>query len=146
MMHVAAQIASGMEYLEAHYFIHRDLAARNCLVGENLLVKLADFGLSRLLKMDDLYTAREGSKFPIKVGVYVCVVSSEEFQGEFVDGFFSQLSSSHSLHSGRRQSLSTSIFSPSNRMSGRSAFAYGRLQRLARRRIRASTSSACWKN
>ena len=36
-------------------------------MGDNLLVKLADFGLSRLLKVEDLYTAREGAKFPIKV-------------------------------------------------------------------------------
>ena len=43
----------------------RDLAARNCLVGDNNLVKVADFGLSRLLK-EDIYTASQGAKFPIK--------------------------------------------------------------------------------
>jgi len=41
------------------------LAARNCLVGENHLVKVADFGLARLMR-DDTYTAHAGAKFPIK--------------------------------------------------------------------------------
>ena len=27
--------------------VHRDVSARNCLVGKELKVKLADFGLSR---------------------------------------------------------------------------------------------------
>lgn len=44
---------------------YRDLAARNCLVGENHLVKVADFGLARLMR-DDTYTAHAGAKFPIK--------------------------------------------------------------------------------
>ena len=43
----------------------RDLAARNCLVGENHVVKVADFGLARLIR-DDTYTAHPGAKFPIK--------------------------------------------------------------------------------
>ena len=46
-------------------FLFRDLAARNCLVGEDHLVKVADFGLARLMK-DDTYTAHAGAKFPIK--------------------------------------------------------------------------------
>uniref|UniRef100_A0A8C9RI78 Tyrosine-protein kinase n=1 Tax=Scleropages formosus TaxID=113540 RepID=A0A8C9RI78_SCLFO len=65
LLYMATQISSAMEYLEKKNFIHRDLAARNCLVGENQLVKVADFGLSRLMT-GDTYTAHAGAKFPIK--------------------------------------------------------------------------------
>ncbi|XP_022644251.1 tyrosine-protein kinase Abl-like isoform X2 [Varroa jacobsoni] len=66
LMHMATQVASAMAYLESCNFIHRDLAARNCLVGENHLIKVADFGLARLMRDDDTYTAHAGAKFPIK--------------------------------------------------------------------------------
>ncbi|KAK7084452.1 Tyrosine-protein kinase abl1 [Halocaridina rubra] len=65
LLYMATQVAAAMEYLEERNFIHRDLAARNCLVGENHLVKVADFGLARLMR-DDTYTAHAGAKFPIK--------------------------------------------------------------------------------
>lgn len=65
LLDMAAQIASGMSYLESQKLIHRDLAARNILVGKNKIVKVADFGLARVIE-DSEYTARQGAKFPIK--------------------------------------------------------------------------------
>lgn len=62
---MGAQIADGMAYLEARNYVHRDLAARNILVGENNIVKIADFGLARLIKETE-YEARAGARFPIK--------------------------------------------------------------------------------
>ena len=50
-----------MSYLEKENFIHRDLRAANILVGENNLVKVADFGLARALDhQNDVYLAQEG--------------------------------------------------------------------------------------
>ena len=65
LIDMSAQIASGMAYLESQNYIHRDLAARNVLVGDNNIVKIADFGLARLIKEDE-YEARVGARFPIK--------------------------------------------------------------------------------
>ncbi len=45
----------GMEYLCSQHFVHRDLATRNCLVGESLVVKISDFGLSRDVYSSDYY-------------------------------------------------------------------------------------------
>lgn len=64
MLYICTQVADGMAYLELHKCIHRDLAARNCLVADELRVKIADFGMGRVI--DDLYTARTGSKMPVK--------------------------------------------------------------------------------
>lgn len=49
LLNMCIQVSSGMAYLESHNYIHRDLAARNCLVGNGNIVKVADFGLTRLV-------------------------------------------------------------------------------------------------
>lgn len=60
-------IASGMKYLSEMGYVHRDLAARNILINSNLVCKVSDFGLSRVLEDDPeaAYTTR-GGKIPIR--------------------------------------------------------------------------------
>uniref|UniRef100_A0A3P8TU52 receptor protein-tyrosine kinase n=1 Tax=Amphiprion percula TaxID=161767 RepID=A0A3P8TU52_AMPPE len=61
-------IASGMKYLSDMSYVHRDLAARNILVNSNLVCKVSDFGLSRVLEDDPeaAYTTRVRRKIPIR--------------------------------------------------------------------------------
>ncbi|KAM9694397.1 tyrosine-protein kinase Fer isoform 4-T12 [Trichechus inunguis] len=57
--------AAGMAYLESKNCIHRDLAARNCLVGENNLLKISDFGMSRQ-EDGGVYSSSGLKQIPIK--------------------------------------------------------------------------------
>uniref|UniRef100_A0AAV2LTE0 Ephrin type-A receptor 6 n=1 Tax=Knipowitschia caucasica TaxID=637954 RepID=A0AAV2LTE0_KNICA len=60
-------ITVGMTYLSDMGYVHRDLAARNILVDKNLVCKVSDFGMSRVLEDDSeaAYTAT-GGKIPIR--------------------------------------------------------------------------------
>ncbi|XP_041716729.2 ephrin type-A receptor 7 isoform X6 [Coregonus clupeaformis] len=60
-------IAAGMRYLSDMGYVHRDLAARNVLVNSNLVCKVSDFGLSRVIDDDPeaVYTTT-GGKIPVR--------------------------------------------------------------------------------
>lgn len=66
LLNFAHQIAAGMLYLSVQKFIHRDLATRNCLIDDNMRVKIADFGLSHKIYMQDYYKGDERDAIPIR--------------------------------------------------------------------------------
>ncbi|XP_060686545.1 tyrosine-protein kinase receptor Tie-1 [Hemiscyllium ocellatum] len=63
LLQFASDVTKGMQYLSEKQFIHRDLAARNVLVGENLVAKIADFGLSR---GEEVYVKKTMGRLPVR--------------------------------------------------------------------------------
>lgn len=55
-------LSQGMSYLEDVRLVHRDLAARNVLVKSPNHVKITDFGLARLLDIDETEYHADGGK------------------------------------------------------------------------------------
>lgn len=66
LVSIARQVAAGMVYLSERKFVHRDLATRNCLISDDMVVKIADFGLSQKMYAADYYRGSEHDAIPIR--------------------------------------------------------------------------------
>ncbi|GIL93113.1 hypothetical protein Vretifemale_20566 [Volvox reticuliferus] len=61
IMKLARDVARGMDYLHQRKIIHRDLKAANLLMDENAIVKIADFGVARVIESSGCMTAETGT-------------------------------------------------------------------------------------
>ncbi|KAK7793678.1 hypothetical protein R5R35_013157 [Gryllus longicercus] len=73
LLNWCTQIARGMAYLEEKRLVHRDLAARNVLVQTPTCVKITDFGLAKLLAINEDEYKAAGGKMPIKWLALECI-------------------------------------------------------------------------
>lgn len=65
LVHIATQVAQGMEHIHNNGIVHRDLAARNVLVGDTINdVKIGDFGMAK--SIDSMGTIPRDAKLPMK--------------------------------------------------------------------------------
>ncbi|GFS11684.1 receptor protein-tyrosine kinase [Elysia marginata] len=63
LISLALGTAQGLRHLCEQQIIHRDVAARNVLLGDKLVAKIADFGLS---KNDQTYVKTSSTRVPIR--------------------------------------------------------------------------------
>uniref|UniRef100_A0A6N2M1E4 non-specific serine/threonine protein kinase n=1 Tax=Salix viminalis TaxID=40686 RepID=A0A6N2M1E4_SALVM len=61
LIKVAIDVSKGMNYLHQNNIIHRDLKTANLLMDENEVVKVADFGVSRVQTQTEVMTAETGT-------------------------------------------------------------------------------------
>ena len=46
--------------------VHRDLACRNILIDEKKILKISDFGLSRIVGQNEVYTLTNYGRLPLR--------------------------------------------------------------------------------
>jgi serine/threonine protein kinase len=61
LLKVAVEICRGMDYLHKRKIAHRDLKAANLLMDETGTVKIADFGVARIMDTAGVMTAETGT-------------------------------------------------------------------------------------
>ena len=64
---MAMEVSDGMGFLSSQNVVHRDLSARNILVGKNMQMKIADFGMARdVAQSDNEYQMESDDIVPVR--------------------------------------------------------------------------------
>lgn len=75
----------GIEYLHAQGIVHRDIKPDNCLVTNEDILKVVDFGVSEMFEKDsDMYTAKSAGS-PAFLPPELCVVKHGDVSGKAAD-------------------------------------------------------------
>mmetsp|Transcript_12544 Transcript_12544/g.18959 ORF Transcript_12544/g.18959 Transcript_12544/m.18959 type:complete len:596 (-) Transcript_12544:19-1806(-) len=105
------QIIAGIEYCHHHMVVHRDLKPENLLLDENQCVKIADFGLSNIMRdgdflktscgspnyaapeviSGDLYAGAEVDIWSCGVILYALLCGSLPFDDDYIPALFQKI-------------------------------------------------------
>ncbi|CAH8669006.1 unnamed protein product [Dicrocoelium dendriticum] len=66
LLTMARDACEAMVYLSDNYYVHRDVATRSFLVGNNMIIKLADFFMCRPIQPNVDFVAAEDIYLPIR--------------------------------------------------------------------------------
>jgi predicted Ser/Thr protein kinase len=83
---IAAEVASALTYAHARRVVHRDLKPENVLLDEQGRVRLADFGLSRLVKTDPAQATTHLTRTDVILGTYEYMAPEQRRGSSDVDG------------------------------------------------------------
>lgn len=61
VLKIGTEVCRGMDYLHKRKIVHRDLKAANLLMDETGTVKIADFGVARVMDSTGVMTAETGT-------------------------------------------------------------------------------------
>ena len=72
--HYARQLLSGLEYLHENKIIHKDIKGANILVDDNGIVKLSDFGCSKIIEKTLTLYFKENKYNEIQVIFFIIII------------------------------------------------------------------------
>ena len=75
VLKVGTEVCRGMDYLHKRKIVHRDLKAANLLMDDTGTVKIADFGVARVMDSAGVMTAETGT---YRLAQAMCIMHAQQ--------------------------------------------------------------------